>query len=73
MTWSIPGENGELICMVHMTPAEPAQVQEFVVQAVGLGTPRSAAPTDIAPYRAALGTAYLTAAPNVTVVVPPLG
>jgi CubicO group peptidase (beta-lactamase class C family) len=72
VTWSIPGENGELICMVHMTPAEPAQVQEFAVQAVGLGTPRSAAPTDIAPYRGALGQAYLTAAPNVTVVIPPL-
>lgn len=73
VTWSVPGENGELICMVHMTPADPPQVQEFVVRAVGLGTPRSAAPTDIAPYRAALGEAYLTAAPNVAVVVPPLG
>lgn len=72
VTWSIPGENGELICMVHMTPAEPPQVQELVVKAVGLGTPRSAAPTDIAPYRAFLGQAYLTSAPNITVVLPRL-
>jgi CubicO group peptidase (beta-lactamase class C family) len=72
VTWSVPGENGELLCMVHMTPAEPPQVQEFVVQAVSLGTPRSAAPTDIAPYRASLGQAYLTSAPNITVVLPRL-
>jgi CubicO group peptidase (beta-lactamase class C family) len=72
VTWSIPGENGELICMVHMTPADPPQVQELVVKAVGLGTPRSAAPTDIAPYRASLGQAYLSSAPNTAVVVPRL-
>jgi CubicO group peptidase (beta-lactamase class C family) len=72
VTWSIPGENGELICMVHMTPAEPPQVQEFVVRAVGLSTPRSAAPTDIAPRRDSLGQAYLASEPNVTVIVPPV-
>lgn len=72
VTWSIPGENGELICMVHMTPTDPPQVQELAVKAVGLGTPRSAAPTDIAPYRASLGQAYLSSAPNTAVVVPRL-
>lgn len=71
VTWSIPGENGELLCMVHLTPVDPAQVQELVVRAVPSGTPRSAAPTDIAPYRSALGEAYLTAATNAAVVVPP--
>lgn len=73
VTWSVPGENGELIVMVHLTPAEPPQVQELEVRAIGLGTPRSGAPTDISQRRASLGQASLTSAPNVIVVVPPLG
>lgn len=70
VTWSIPGENGELLCMIHLTPVEPARVQEFVVKAVPAGTPRSAAPMDISPRRANLGDAYLGPLPNVRVVLP---
>lgn len=70
VTWSIPGDNGELICMVHLTPVDPAQVQEFVVRAVPFGTPRSAAPVDISPRRTHLGEAYLGPLPNTRVVLP---
>lgn len=70
VTWSIPGENGELICMIHLTPVDPAKVQEFVVQAVPAGTPRSAAPTDISPRRQSLGEAHIGPLPNTRVVLP---
>lgn len=70
VTWSIPGEGGELICMIHLTPVEPAQIQELVVQAVPAGTPRSAAPVDISPRRANLGEAFITTLPNVRVLLP---
>ncbi len=70
VTWSIPGEHGELLCMIHLTPVEPAQIQEFVVRAVPAGTPRSAAPVDISPRRAGLGEAYLTSLTNHAVDVP---
>ncbi len=69
VTWSIPGERGELICMVHMNGLDPPQVQEFVVVAVPSDRPRSAAPMDISPRRAGLGDASLSAAPNVRVLV----
>lgn len=70
VTWSIPGENGELICMIHLTPVDPAQIQEFVVKAVPAGTPRSAAPVDISPRRANLGDAFLSPLPNTRVLLP---
>jgi CubicO group peptidase (beta-lactamase class C family) len=70
VTWSIPAEHGELICMVHLNELDPPRVQEFVVTAVPANTPRSAAPFDISPRRAALGDASLSAAPNVRVIVP---
>lgn len=60
VTWSIPGAGGELICMIHLTPVEPAQIQEFVIQAVPAGRPRAAAPVDISPRRAQLGDSALT-------------
>lgn len=70
VTWSIPGERGELICMVHLTPLDPPRVQELVVEAVPGDRPRSAAPYDVSPRRAGLGAASLSAGPNVRVVVP---
>jgi len=70
ITWSIPGERGELICMIHLTPVQPAKIQEIVVQAVPSGTPRSAAPVDISPRRAGLGAAFISPITNVRVVVP---
>jgi CubicO group peptidase (beta-lactamase class C family) len=70
VTWSIPGERGELICMVHLNELDPPQVQEFVVVAVSSDRPRSATPMDISPRRTALGDASLSAAPNVRVIVP---
>lgn len=72
VTWSIPAERGELICMVHLTPFEPPQVQEFLVQAVPAGTPRSATPFDVSPHRAARGVTSLSQNANVRVVVPTL-
>lgn len=60
VTWSIPGEGGELLCMIHLTPVEPAQIQEFVIRAVPAGRPRAAAPVDISPRRANLGDSALT-------------
>jgi CubicO group peptidase (beta-lactamase class C family) len=70
VTWSIPGERGELICMIHLNELDPPKVQEFVVTAVSSDVPRSAAPWDISPRRTALGDASLSAAPNVRVVLP---
>lgn len=70
VTWSIPGDRGELVCMVHLNELDPPRVQEFVVTAVPAGTPRSAAPWDVSPRRAMLGDASVGAAPNVRVVVP---
>ncbi|HEX3724233.1 MAG TPA: hypothetical protein VHV31_15710, partial [Nitrolancea sp.] len=70
VTWSIPAEHGELICMVHLNELDPPRVQEFVVTVVPANTPRSAAPFDVSPRRAALGDASLSAAPNVRVIVP---
>jgi CubicO group peptidase (beta-lactamase class C family) len=70
VTWSIPAERGELICMVHLNALEPPRVQEFVVEAVPADRPRSAAPFDVSPRRAGLGAASLSTTPNVRVVVP---
>lgn len=67
VTWSIPGANGELICMIHLTPVEPAQIQEFVVQAVPAGRPRAAAPVDISPRRANLAGSAFSPLRNVRV------
>ncbi|HTI21641.1 MAG TPA: serine hydrolase domain-containing protein [Kutzneria sp.] len=65
VTWSIPGERGELLCMIHLTPVEPARIQEFVVKAVPAGRPRP----DIALQRR-FGDAYLTPSANVRVRFP---
>jgi CubicO group peptidase (beta-lactamase class C family) len=69
VTWSIPGERGELLCMIHLTPVEPARIQEFVVKAIPADRPRSASPVDISP-RTRLGDAYLTPTTNVRVQLP---
>jgi CubicO group peptidase (beta-lactamase class C family) len=68
VTWSIPGENGELICMIHLTPVEPAQIQEIVVHASDRTRPRATRPIDISPRRAALGEAFITPVTNVEVL-----
>ena len=67
VTWAIPGERGELICMIHLTPTTPARIQELEVRAAPYGTPRSARPTDISPRRKALGVASLSSLPNTAV------
>ncbi len=68
VTWSIPGENGELICMIHLTPVEPAQIQEIVVHASDRSRPRASRPVDISPRRAQWGEAFITSVTNVEVV-----
>jgi CubicO group peptidase (beta-lactamase class C family) len=70
VTWSIPGERGELLCMIHLTPVEPAQVQELVVKAFPTGRPRAAIPVDISPRRAALGEAFVAPITNVRIELP---
>jgi hypothetical protein len=70
VTWSIPGRNGELLCMIHLTPVAPAQVQELVVKAFPASCPRAAIPVDISPRRAQLGEAFITPITNVRVHVP---
>lgn len=70
VTWAIPGERGELICMIHLTPAAPPQIQELEVAAAPHGTPRSARPTDISARRAGLGPASLSSLPNTRIEWP---
>lgn len=70
VTWSIPGENGELLCMIHLTPVDPAQIQELIVRACPADRPRAANPVDISPRRANLGDAFITPVTNVRVVFP---
>lgn len=67
VTWSIPGQNGELICMIHLTPVEPAQVQEIVVRAYPSSEPRAIRPIDISARRAPWGDAFISAQTNVKV------
>ncbi len=56
--------------MVHLTPVQPARIQEFVVRAVPFDRPRSARPVDISPRRAGLGAVSITPLPNVRVLLP---
>lgn len=70
VTWSIPGERGELICMVHLNAMTPPKVQEFVVVAAGDDLPRSATPWDVSPRRAGLGQASLSSGANVRIDLP---
>lgn len=72
VTWVIPGERGELICMIHLTPVQPARIQELEVVASRYDRPRAGRPSDISPRRRALSTASLSSLPNVRVVVPEL-
>jgi CubicO group peptidase (beta-lactamase class C family) len=70
VTWSIPAERGELLCMIHLTPVEPAQIQEIVVRAFPVERPRAAIPVDISARRTALGEAFITPITNVRVELP---
>lgn len=70
VTWTIPGERGELVCMVHLTAVQPARIQEFEVRAVPYDRPRSARPDDISARRAGLGRPSLNSLPNVRVLLP---
>jgi CubicO group peptidase (beta-lactamase class C family) len=70
VTWSIPGQRGELLCMIHLTPVQPAQIQELEVRVARYDTPRSARPDDISPRRAGLGASFLSSLPNTRVVWP---
>jgi hypothetical protein len=56
--------------MIHLTPVNPARIQEFVVQAIPAGRPRSARPVDISPRRPGLGEAFLGQMSNVRVLLP---
>lgn len=69
VTWSIPGERGELLCMIHLTPVNPARIQEFVVTAAPKDRPRSAGPQDVLLQRR-FGDAYVTPARNVQLRFP---
>lgn len=68
ITWSIPGERGELICMIHLTPVRPAQIQEFEVVAVDRSVPRAARPTDISARRRAYARPTVSSLPNTHVI-----
>lgn len=68
ITWSIPGERGELICMIHLTPVRPAQIQEFEVVAVDRSVPRAARPTDISARRRAYARPTVSSLPNTHVM-----
>lgn len=70
VTWVIPGERGELICMIHLTPLQPSKIQEFEVQASTYERPRAVRPSDISARRRGLGIASLSSLSNVRVVVP---
>ncbi|MBP5803936.1 beta-lactamase family protein [Microbacterium maritypicum] len=68
ITWSIPAERGELICMIHLTPVRPAQIQEFEVIAVDRGVPRAARPIDISARRRTYARPTVSPLPNTHVV-----
>ena len=70
VTWSIPAERGELICMIHLTPTSPPQIQELEVVAAPHGTPRSARPADISARRAGLRPASLASLLNTRIEWP---
>jgi CubicO group peptidase (beta-lactamase class C family) len=65
VTWSIPGMNGELICMIHLTPVGPARVQEIVVSAGSRTEPRVVRPVDLSGRRTRWGDAFISAQTNV--------
>ncbi len=67
ITWSIPGQRGEIVCMIHLTPVEPARIQELVVMAYPADTPRSRRRTDLTPMRAELGDAFISPVANTRV------
>ncbi|HEY4457283.1 MAG TPA: serine hydrolase domain-containing protein [Pseudonocardiaceae bacterium] len=69
ITWSIPGERGELLCMIHLTPVNPARIQEFIVTAAPADRPRAAGPQDVTLARR-FGNAYLSPARNVQMQFP---
>jgi CubicO group peptidase (beta-lactamase class C family) len=71
VTWSIPGENGQLLCMIHLTPVDPPQVQELIVRAAS--GPRATVPTEIAPARAAFAHAAISPTKNVLIEQPDQG
>lgn len=70
VTWAIPGEHGELICMIHLTPVRPARIQEFEVRAVPYDRPRSVLPSDICYRRTSLGSTSVSPLPNTRVLLP---
>jgi hypothetical protein len=54
--------------MIHLTPVEPAQIQEIVVQGWRRSRPRAARPIDISPRRAQWGEAFITPLTSVEVL-----
>lgn len=70
VTWTIPGERGDLVVMLHLTPVNPAQIQELEVRAMTRERPIGARPHDISAHRGHLGDASITPLTNVRVIVP---
>lgn len=70
VTWSIPGQRGELLCMIHLTPFEPAQIQELVVKAYPATRPRASVPIDISPRHASLGEVFISPMTNLRIEAP---
>jgi CubicO group peptidase (beta-lactamase class C family) len=64
ITWAIPAENGELLVMIHLTPVDPAQIQEIEVTSVQRTQPRAARPIDISERRRDWGDAVITSMTN---------
>lgn len=70
ITWTIQGERGELVCMVHLTPIRPSRIQEFEVVAVSYDRPRGMRPTDISNRRAPLASPSMNSWPNISAALP---
>ncbi|MDR2348554.1 MAG: beta-lactamase family protein [Bifidobacteriaceae bacterium] len=72
VSWSIPGERGELICSIHLTPTRAAQIQEWEVAAAPWTSPRTVRPVDVS-RKARRGTPTITSEANRRIIWPPPG
>lgn len=70
VTWTVPGERGDLTVMIHLTPVTPAQVQELEVRCEPHDRPVSSRPADISGRRVRAGRPNLSALGNVRVEFP---
>jgi len=70
ITWTISGQRGELVCMIHVTPVRPVRIQEFEVHAVTYERPRSDRPNDISDRRRLLRAPSMNSLPHTRIVLP---